>query len=209
MSSTIFYLLHNPAAFVRLEAEVLPRFDNVEEIRGGSTLASCRWLRACIDEAMRMSPGVPGLLPREVLEGGLVTEKTFFPAGTDMGVSPYAIHHNEDYYPDSFAYKPERWIVEGKNSAADVARAQSAFCPFSIGPRGCVGKAMAMKELMLIIARAVWLYEMRLAPGDQRGEGGGDAKLGRHRVQEFQMRDMFVSKTDGPVVQFRLRPHGV
>ncbi|KAL8792651.1 MAG: hypothetical protein Q9195_004779 [Heterodermia aff. obscurata] len=196
MSSTIFYILHNPAALVRLEAEVIPRFNDVEEIRGGSTLASCRWLRACIDEAMRMSPGVPGLLPREVLEGGLVVEKTFFPAGTDMGVSHYAIHHNEEYYPDSFAYKPERW------------RAQSALCPFSIGPRGCVGKAMAMKELMLVIARIVWLYEMRLAPGEHRGGGGRDAKLGRHRISEFQMRDMFVSKTDGPVVQYRFRPHG-
>ena len=208
MSSTIFYLLHNPATLVRLEAEVISRFDDVEEIRGDLILASCRWLRACIDEAMCMSLGVPGLLPREVLEGGLVAEKTFFPSGTDVGVPHYAIHHNEDYYPDSFAYKPERWIVEGKTSAADVARAQPTFCPFSSGPRGCVGKAMAMKELMLIIARVVWLYEMRLAPGDHRG-GGRDAKLGRHRVREFQMRDMFVSKTDGPIVQYHRRPHGV
>ncbi|KAL9619185.1 MAG: hypothetical protein Q9160_006194 [Pyrenula sp. 1 TL-2023] len=205
LSSTIFYLLHNPIALARLETEILPRFQDVENIRGGALLSTCRWLRACIDEAMRISPGVPGLLPREVLTGGLVVENTSFPAGTDVGVPHYAIHHNEDYYPDSFAYKPERWIVDDGTTLTDVERAQSAFCPFSVGPRGCVGKGLAMKELMITIARVVWLYEMRLAPGDHRGEGGQDSRLGRQRAGEFQMRDMFVSKTDGPIVQYRLR----
>lgn len=176
-------------------------------------MSSCRYLRACIDEAMRMSPGVPGLLPRQVLPGGVEIDGHFFPPGVDLGVSHYALHHNEDHYPDSFAYQPQRWLMENdsggetKEEAEErVARAHSAFCPFSIGPRGCVGKGLAMKELMITIGRVVWLYDMRTAPGEERrGAGGPEKGYGRHRIGEYQMFDMFVSKTDGPVVQFHTR----
>jgi cytochrome P450 len=205
--------MHHPAALDRLQAEVCPRFDSLEAIRAGAELSTCRWLRACIEEAMRMSPGVPGLLPREVLQGGVAIAGEFFPPGTDLGVPHYAIHHNESLYSDSFAYRPERWIAgckgagsEHVTSAEEVALAESGFCPFSIGQRGCVGKALAMKELMVTIARLVWLYDMRLAPGQERVGGGakGDG-VGREREEEFQMIDMFVSKTQGPVIQFQPR----
>ncbi|KAL2048039.1 hypothetical protein ABVK25_011076 [Lepraria finkii] len=122
------------------------------------SLSQSRYLKACIDEAMRISPGVPGLLPREVQPPGLSINNIHIPTGTDVGVPHYAIHHNEAYYPDSWSYRPERWIVDATTgvSEEDVVRAQSAFCPFSIGPRGCVGKALAMKEIMVVVGRLVW-----------------------------------------------------
>ncbi|KAF2867688.1 cytochrome P450 [Massariosphaeria phaeospora] len=214
ITSTLFYLMHYPTALARLQAEVRPRFDSLESIRAGTTLSTCRWLRACIDEAMRMSPGVPGLLPREVLDNGVSISGQYFAPGTDLGVPHYAVHHNEALYPDSFAYRPERWIVgcpsDSPNtpvtSADEVAKAESGFCPFSLGQRGCVGKALAMKELMVTIARLVWLYDMRLTPGQERvGGGTRGGGIGREREDELQMRDMFVAKTEGPMIQFRQR----
>lgn len=212
ITTTTFYLLHNPETYERLKEEIRPRFQSLEDIRGGATLNSCRWLRACIDEAMRMTPGMPGLLPREVLAPGVEIGREVFPKGVELGVVHYALHHNEDYYPDSFAYKPERWLAElgdgetKEESERRVALAQSAFCPFSIGPRGCVGKGLAMKEVMITMARMIWLYDMRLAPGEEkRGTGGPGMGLGRHRSGEQQITDMFVSQLDGPVVQFRRR----
>ena len=159
---------------------------------------------------MRISPGVPGLLPREVQPGGLSISGVYFPPGTDIGVPHYAIHHNEAYFPDSFAYRPERWIVDYDNGITQdsVALAQSAFCPFSIGPRGCTGKALAMKEIMTVIARLVWLYEMRIMEGSTLGEGTADLGRGRKRKGELQLKDMFVAKADGPMVEFRARMRG-
>lgn len=154
-----------------------------------------------------MSPGVPGLLPREVQPGGLSISGQYFPTGTDMGVPHYVIHHNEAYYPDSFAYKPERWIVDSESgiSAESVALAQSAFCPFSIGPRGCVGRSLAMKEIMIVVARLVYIYEMRISEGSNLGEGAQGLGEGRRRKGELQLRDLFVAKSDGPMVEFRTR----
>lgn len=98
----------------------------------------------------------------------------------------YAIHQDEEYYPDSFRYRPAWWLAGGGD---DNGLVHSAFCPFSIGPRGCVGESMAMKERMITIARMVWLYDACLYPGDEnrgpRGSGGDRKGNGRHRVGEY------------------------
>jgi cytochrome P450 len=110
MAGCFFYLLRNPAALQALPLEIRNAFADVEEIRSGSKLSSLHWLRACIDEAMRMTPPVPGVLSRRVLPGGVTVDSSSFTAGTTVGVPIYAIHHNETYFPDPFSYLPERWI---------------------------------------------------------------------------------------------------
>lgn len=64
---------------------------------------------------------------------------------------------------------------------------------------------MAYSELTMTVARAVYLYDMRLAPGSHIGEGNPDAELGRHRPMEFQLKDTFTAVKDGPLVEFRAR----
>ncbi len=86
-----------------------------------------------------------------------------------------------------------------------MARAHSAFAPFSIGPRGCVDKALAMKEIMVVVGRLVWGYEMRLVEGSVKGEGSVGKGWGRQRAGELQMRDLFVGKAEGPMMEFRSR----
>lgn len=136
LAATLFYLTRNPRALARLQAEVRARFADVEEIRQGAALAGCAYLRACLDESMRLSPSVGGLLPREVLAGGMTVDGVAVPAGTVVGVPHYTVHHNAEYYPSPFAYAPERWVAGSKLEfgnmvgEADVAVAQSAFCPF-------------------------------------------------------------------------------
>lgn len=171
-----------------------------------------------------MSPGVGGILPREVLPGGIDLDGQHFPPGVDVGVPIYAIQHNDAYYPQPWDFIPERWLVnenlnhQSKSSDAgdpirhigtpeSVALAKSAFCPFSLGPRACVGKGMAYKEITIVIARLIWLYEMRLSPGRSEGEGNPAAgeQSGRHRVKEYQGQDMFVLKAKGPMVEFKPR----
>ncbi len=142
LAASIFYLVHNSRVLAKLAAEVRAAFSDVEEICGGATLSKLQYLRACLDEAMRMSPSVGGLLPRQVLHGGMEVEGHKLPEGTVVGVPHYGIQHNPAYHPEPFEYKPERWIPgsEPDITSESVNVAQSAFCPFSIGPRGCIGK---------------------------------------------------------------------
>lgn len=211
MAATLFYLVRCPRALKTVTEEIRSKFKDVEEITSGQLLASCTYLRACIDEAMRLSPSVGGILPREVLPGGMTIDGETIPAGTVVGTPHYALHHNEDYFPSAYEYVPERWLVGASNpltgrgtSEDEVALAQSAFCPFSIGPRGCIGKGLAYVEMTSTLARTIYLYDMRKAIGvEDPGEGKASNEWGRHRPSEFQLVDTFTSAKNGPMVEFR------
>ncbi|KAI0418819.1 isotrichodermin C-15 hydroxylase [Xylaria grammica] len=214
MAATLFYLVRNPQALQKASEEVRAKFSDVEEITQGSQLNACTYLRACVDEAMRMSPSVGGIAPREVLPGGITIDGESVPAGVVVGTPHYTIHHNASYYPQPFAYVPERWIAGSSASSKmsggsitdrDVALAQSAFCPFSIGPRGCIGKGLAYIELMTTLARVLFLYDLRKSAGPDPAEGRPGLEWGRQRVDEYQLIDQFTSLKDGPMVEFRKR----
>jgi cytochrome P450 len=151
LAATVHYLLHTPRALKNLTQEILTAFPpsnaaTVEDITS-QTASSIKlpYLRACLDEAMRLSPSVPGLLPREVQEGGATIDGVDVPAGTIVGVPHYTLHRNAKYFSRVDEFWPERWLVgeavaEEVTTRETVDRAQGAFCPFSIGARGCIGK---------------------------------------------------------------------
>ena len=210
LAATLFYILHNVECLSNVQTEIRRTFSSIEDIRTGQQLSSCHYLRACIDESLRMSPPVGGLMPREVLPGGFEVEGHFFPAGTELGTPHYALHHKETYYPDPFHYKPERWLVSSGSmgtlytDATSVSLAQGAFCAFSIGPRSYIGKVMAYQEMMVVLARILWKFEIRLQGGSTMGEGSSNGPQGRRRKGEYQLHDTFASKNDGPMVEFRV-----
>ncbi|KAJ6273551.1 benzoate 4-monooxygenase cytochrome p450 [Bipolaris maydis] len=207
MAGTMFYLANNPSAMQKVCKEIRETFADVEEIVTGPKLSGCSFLRACIDETMRMTPPVAGALPREVLTGGLDIDGRHIPAGVDVGVPIYAIHHNPEYFPQPFDYIPERWLPDHAVNPhhSSLQAAQAAYNPFSIGPRGCIGKGLAYVELTVTIARVLYLYDLRLAPGMTLGAGSKELEEGRNRETEYQIMDVFASKKDGPMLQFRAR----
>ncbi|OCK81164.1 cytochrome P450 [Lepidopterella palustris CBS 459.81] len=207
LASTFFYLTHYPECYSKLIYEVRTTFKSADEINSRDVLMKCTYLKACIHETMRMSPPAGGAMWREVEEGGTVIDGEFIPAGFDVGTSMYAIHHNEAYYPDSYTYRPERWIISEDNTEEDVERVQQAFNPFSLGPRGCVGRGLAYMEISDTIAMVVWNLDFKKPDGPlgRVGEGTEGVKNGRHRVREFQLIDHLTSVKDGPYIEFRPR----
>ncbi|KAF2642295.1 benzoate 4-monooxygenase cytochrome-like protein P450 [Massarina eburnea CBS 473.64] len=207
MAGTFFYLAYNITALQKVCKEIRETFSDVEEIVTGPILSGCSYLRACIDETMRMTPPVAGALPRQVLPGGIDIDGHHIPAGVDVGVPHYAIHHNPDYYPRPYDYVPERWLSDASVNPLHekLSDAHAAFCPFSIGPRGCIGKGLAYVELTVTIARVLFLYDLKLAPGTTVGAGNKDLEVGRTRTTEYQIEDRFASTKDGPILQFRTK----
>jgi cytochrome P450 len=203
LAGTFFYLTHNPDILAKIAEEVRSTFQDVEDIKSGPKLSSCTYLKACIDETLRMSPPIGGFLPRDVLPGGATIDGHYIPAGMAVGCSAYAVHHNAVYFPNPFSYQPGRWLPS-TSTKESIQLAQSAFCPFSLGPRGCIGQNMAYMELMTTVARTVWLFDMKLA--GSLGEGLPDAaEWGRERPGEYQLEDVFVSRKTGPLVEFMKR----
>jgi cytochrome P450 len=173
----------------------------------GPELSRARYLRACIDESLRLTPPTPGLIPRLVMKGGVVIEGQPIPAGTEVGVAAYTIHLNPAYYPRPFEFLPERWLEESDNESA-LTLARSAFAAFSTGRHSCVGKELAYMEMTLLVARIVHQYDIKLVGDDETkrttGEGSGpQGPWGRRVKGQYQILDQFTAKGNGPWIQFR------
>ncbi|KAH8807260.1 cytochrome protein [Xylogone sp. PMI_703] len=204
IAAALFYITRDAAAQQKAAAEVRNRFSSLEDIRHGPELSSCIYLRACVEEALRLSPPAGGSMWREVEENGIRVDGNFIPAGYEVGTSMYAVHHRPDYYPEPFKFVPERWLAE-ERSSMDAAR--SAYIPFSTGPRSCPGRGLAYMELMVTLGRLIWEYDMKVPDGlaGTIGEGSPKEVYGRHRVGEFQLKDHLTGIKEGPMIQFRRR----
>lgn len=212
MTAAFWYLSRNPACYSRLANEIRSTFSHGDEIQNGPRLASCHYLRACIDEALRMSPPISANLWRQQVatdKQPLFIDGQFIPRGTLFGVNVYALSHNATIFPDPFAYKPDRWLSAGsggsKEAKYDISTRKTmsdAFASFSIGPRNCVGKPLAYLEISLVLAKTLWYFDFEAASGPLGSIGEGND---RGRPDEFAIHDCFNSSHDGPFLVFKSR----
>ncbi|KUJ11448.1 cytochrome P450 [Mollisia scopiformis] len=215
LSATFFYLSRYPECYKKLAKEIRSTFSDGTDIKSSPALAGCSYLRACIDESLRMTPPISTTLWRELPADDkepFLVDGHVIPPGTQLGVNMYAIHHNEAYFPNLFTFQPERWLFPDESHMDEEAklakrRMYDAFSPFSIGSRGCAGKAMAYMEISLALAKTLWYLDFERPSGkeDKVGEGIPGNRHGRGRKLEFQGKDQFGSLHDGPFLVFRPR----
>ncbi|KIY03472.1 uncharacterized protein Z520_00163 [Fonsecaea multimorphosa CBS 102226] len=221
MAATLFYLLKYPDAMAKLRHELDSKFSSVDEIKSGPQLTSCVYLRACVDEALRMAPPGPGILPRTALKGGETVNGEYIPEGIDVGVGWWALAYNGKYFPDPETFRPERYLAstddEGAGAGADddttsttASGPKDCYWAFSMGPRKCPGIKMAYLEIYLTIARLAYLFDMR---PERPGEMDGNFELLDH-FSKWEMVPLVSAeaidewpdvKKSGPTVSFTLR----
>lgn len=134
----------------------------------------------------------------------MIVDGHVIPPGTQVGVSIYSLHHNEEYFPDSFKFQPERWLPGGNSSRAKPA----AFTPFSIGSRGCAGKSMAYLEASLVLAKTLWYFDFKRASCEAEKDTGAGISGFTHRggeENEFPVYDLFAAGHNGPILEFEPR----
>lgn len=158
------------------------------------------------EESLRLSTGTISNWrvqePSSIAAGEqLVVDGHVIPPGTEVAINAYSFMRNPDYYPEPFAFRPERWLAEDGETlrgSSDIVR--RAFVPFSIGARSCAGQAMAYLELDLAIARTMWYFDFEKAPGEA-------GKLGETPGQplEFQLEDSTIVGHHGPNLVFKPR----
>lgn len=207
ISALFFYICRDPRVYNKLTREIRTTFTSAEEIRPGPALTSSTYLRACIDEALRMAPPGPSEFPRVVLRGGMSIDGEYYPEGVVVGTAGWANGHSEEFYGDANTYRPERWLVSEENdiTADEVARLKNGFNPFLKGSGSCIGQHIAITELMMLLGRTLFRMDVRIVPGSALGEGNPSLGWGRRLGNQFQLRDAYMAIREGPLVQFRKR----
>jgi cytochrome P450 len=139
--------LTNPGVYRKLQNEI----DNAitaGKISSPITDAEGRqmpYLQAVIREGMRIIPPAPGAFFRTVPPGGDMIDGKFIPAGTQIGSSPFGIHHSKKIFgDDAEIFRPERWL-EGDTEQLMEMRNTSDLV-FHYGKYQCPGKSVAWME---------------------------------------------------------------
>jgi cytochrome P450 len=116
--------------------------------------------------------------------------------------SIYAIQHDPTYFPSPRTFNPDRWLKVGSLEEPKGA-ANSALNPFSIGPRRCAGRSMALLELRLLMARTLFGFDFRFADGrtSQKLPGKG----GYEGEDEFRLYSHVTSYCEGPFLASKAR----
>ncbi|KAI0014235.1 cytochrome P450 [Xylariaceae sp. FL0662B] len=216
LSAIFFYLSRHQAVYDRLAAEIRTTFPAGDAIESGPQLFGCKYLRAVIDETLRIAPPFTGTFWREPYSSytePLVVDGIVIPRDTIVGVNPYCVMHNEAYFPEPFKYSPERWLGHEEETTEHTEGEQprsamrAAFAPFALGDTGCLGKAMAYHEISLVIAKTLWYFDFYRAPGEagRLGEGQLGRTDGRGKPDEYQLYDLAVADHDGPNLVFQPR----
>lgn len=176
--NTLYLLMKNPAALERLRGEIDPVFQGLAEdeknacrIAPFRLLERCKYLRACIDEAMRIRPSSALGLPRKTPPAGSRICGHSIAGGVTVSVPTYTLHHSPALFTSPEDYRPERWLGEVGETEDDrereVRNCATYVIPFSFGARACVGRNVAYLEFEVVLASLLYAYEFEFAEGKQ------------------------------------------
>ncbi|KAF6845032.1 cytochrome p-450 [Colletotrichum musicola] len=160
LSGLTYLMLRAPEKMEKLKREIRETFKSREEITMVAA-QNCKYLRACLNEAMRMYPPTPGSLPRWVPGKGEFIDGRWVPGGYAVAVNQFAAGHDKHNFHRAGEFIPERWLeLEPDSEFTNDDRA--AAQPFSYGQRICIGKPMAYAEMSLAMAKMLWHFDFEL-----------------------------------------------
>ncbi|KAF8879764.1 cytochrome P450 [Gymnopilus junonius] len=172
LASAFYLLMSHPEQYRKLQQEVDTAFkeqgididsplsfdDDADIKTYGEVLGSLPYLNGVINEALRLFPVVPVSLQRapgkgskaRVLQSDTATMKRNLHPPIRPPPRPAILPPS----PDSFI--PERWTTSNK----EYTTSRDAFIPFSVGPRNCAGRPLAMLELRYVVSILVRAFDM-------------------------------------------------
>ena len=142
--SWFWYLMAlNPHARDQMLAEI-------DEVLGSrrptaADLTRLPWTTACLQESQRYFSAV-WMIGREAIEDDII-DGHHIRAGTTVLIPIHQIHHDERWWPNPETFDPTRFLGE-----AGKDRPRSAYLPFGVGRRICIGQSFALMEMVLMAA---------------------------------------------------------
>ena len=145
-----YHVLDQPALHARLAAELEEAVPDVAAFPPWEQLEKLPFLTAVIREALRLSYGTSQRMPRAYPNGTLQYADWTIPKGAMLSMDNYAVSHDETIFPQSFSFRPERWLDDPK--APDGRQLTRYMVSFGKGTRSCTGMQLGYAELYIGLA---------------------------------------------------------
>ncbi|KAM4065027.1 cytochrome p450 [Hirsutella rhossiliensis] len=210
VSGFVHYLTQYPYVYEKLAAEMRSMYTPGEDIPWDARLESNVYLRAVINEVMRLLPPACGVHWRECERPGVTVGPDGVPltVGSDVGMSIFSLFRDGRIFRDPVRFWPERWIP-GTIPETEYSLAKTMFRPFLIGPRNCAGSHVAIMIGSIAYAYILVNYDFRRGQmqrstrshirSNARGERGADKEL------VFESHYSIAGWESGPFIQFKAR----
>jgi len=117
------------------------------------------YLGAVVNEVLRIHPVAMLMFPRLVEQPLALAGHAFEPGDVLIGCIQ-AVHERPDLYPEPQRFAPERFLGRSYGPAE--------FLPFGGGARRCIGAALALYEMKLILATLLQRCSLELCPSSDR-----------------------------------------
>ncbi|NES87634.1 MAG: cytochrome P450 [Moorea sp. SIO2B7] len=153
-SNAIIWALYWIHYLPEVREKLIKELDSLGEKPEPMSIFQLPYLSAVCNESLRIYPVALLTVPRAVKQPVNLMGYKLEP-GTRLYGCIYLTHQREDLYPEPKKFKPERFL-ERKFSPYE-------FMPFGGGVRRCLGEALAMFEMKLVLATILSHYELALA----------------------------------------------
>lgn len=136
------------------DGEQLPTFNEVKDLP---------YLSAVIKETLRWRPMGPLAVPHRLVQDDIY-EGHFIRAGTLIFLNVWAIHKDENVYPNPEEFRPERHLeADGVTPVSFPDTKDHGHVAFGLGRRSCIGYAVANNSLKLSAASVVSAFNINPA----------------------------------------------
>ncbi|KAI9715675.1 MAG: hypothetical protein M1812_005827, partial [Candelaria pacifica] len=157
------------------------------ELPDAKGIDSLPYLDAVVMETLRLHAPIPGHEPRvsPYIKGGSVLGQfSGIPGGVIVSAMAHALHRNEDVFPESEVFNPDRWLTSDKEHLKEMKR---WFWAFGSGGRMCIGSHFAVQEIKLFTAAiySSWRTEMVDDEGIEKVNGHATKPRGNKLILRF------------------------
>jgi len=157
LTTMTYHILANPHVLTNLRNELKTAMPDPTVPATLNVVEHLPYLNAVISEGLRLSYGLSTRLARISPNEPLRFHEWEIPAGVPVGMTSIMMHHNEDIWPDSMRFAPERWL-----DPQEAKRLDKYVVAFTKGSRQCVGINLAKAEMYLALATVFRHYDMEL-----------------------------------------------
>ncbi|KAJ7666659.1 cytochrome P450 [Mycena polygramma] len=205
LTFVVYFLSVYPSVFARLRAEILERVGD-ERRPTYEDIREMKYLRAVINETMRLYPPVPSNLRESVRATTWPSvdptqPPLHIPAGTKVSYSVFLMQRRMDLWGHTAeSFDPDRFL-DGRLRKHVVANPY-CFLPFNAGPRVCLGQQFAYNEISFMLIRLLQNFssttlEPEAVPHEARVPPAWRNGHGRMQVEQFRPRLHLTMSSEG------------